>query len=343
MARPVVNALVSNFGGELPGLPNYGIAPGSTFVIYGSGMCDNVPLVTQTSAPPAGLPTTLNGMTVTVKVNGVSTTPAIYYAIPTQVAVVLPSTTPVGTGTITVNYNSQSGSAPIQVAKSAFGILTANALFNGQAKATDLNYNLISPTASAAPGQNIVLWGTGLGADTANNDRTYPMKQDNLKNATVYIGGVQATVLYAGRSLFPGEDQIDVTIPELGAAPALEAAKLQGRDGPRALAGFQLGCAVSVVVVANGLTSNFTTLPVGATPGATCEDPEYGTSGAGLGYGATEKITVGALGVFELTQPTAPLPAAQVFASDFLCHREFSYHDRRKLCWPRQLFARKLL
>ncbi len=93
LAQPVVNAVTNNFGGPLPGLPNYGIAPASLFVIYGSGLCASAPLVTETSAG-TGLPQTLNDMTISVTVNGVTTTPAIYYAIPTQVAAVLPSTTP---------------------------------------------------------------------------------------------------------------------------------------------------------------------------------------------------------------------------------------------------------
>jgi uncharacterized protein (TIGR03437 family) len=151
MAQPVINAVTNNFGGPLPGLPGYGIAPASLFVIYGSGMCDNVPLVEQTSAPPAGLPKTLNGLEIFVNVNGVVTIPAIYYAIPTQVAAVLPSTTPVGTGTITVKYKDQTGVAPITVTKSAFGILTANGEGSGLVKAYDLNYKEITPTASAAP------------------------------------------------------------------------------------------------------------------------------------------------------------------------------------------------
>src|ERR1700685_1522814 len=149
MAQPVINAVVNNFSGVVPGLPSYGIAPASLFVIYGAGLCASAPLVTQTSVAP-GLPQKLNGMTISVTVNGVTTAaPGIYYAIPTQVAAVLPSTTPVGTGTITVSYNGQSGSAPLLVTKSAFGILTANLTGSGQVKATNLEYQDITTTASA--------------------------------------------------------------------------------------------------------------------------------------------------------------------------------------------------
>ncbi len=218
LAQPVVNAVINNFSGITPGLPSYGIAPASLFVIYGSAMCDNNPLVTQDASK--GLPTTLNNMSISVTVAGVTTTPAIYYAVPTQIAAVLPSKTPAGTGTITVTYKAQSTTIPLLVTKSAFGMLTLNATGSGGVKALDLNYKTITPTASAAPGQTIILWGSGLGADTANDDKTYPLKQDNLNNATVYIGGVKAKVVYAGRSQFPGVDQIDVTVPEIGAALA---------------------------------------------------------------------------------------------------------------------------
>ncbi|MGA2215211.1 MAG: hypothetical protein ABSH31_18195 [Bryobacteraceae bacterium] len=316
LAQPVINAVVNNFSGVLPGLPSYGIAPASLFVIYGSGMCASAPLVTQTSAG-AGLPQTLNGMTISVTVNGVTTTPAIYYAIPTQVAAVLPSTTPAGTGTIKITYNGQSGSAPLVVTKSAFGILTANLTGGGPAKATNLEYQDITPTASAAPGQTIILWGSGLGADTANNDRTYPMKQDNLNNATVYIGGVKATVLYAGRSLFPGVDQIDVTVPALGASQAFVPARLKDHAVARAAAfdlqhalnweeggdsGFQGGCGNSVVVVADDVVSNFPTLAV-AEGGGVCSDPVLGNTGTGIVQTGTVKT--GSLSLFQVTEPSA--------------------------------------
>jgi uncharacterized protein (TIGR03437 family) len=303
LAQPVVNAVINNFSGITPGLPSYGIAPASLFVIYGSAMCDNNPLVTQDSSK--GLPTTLNNMTISVTVNGVTTTPAIYYAIPTQIAAVLPSTTPAGTGTITVKYKGQSGSAPLLVTKSAFGMLTLDETGSGGVKASDLNYKTITPTASAAPGQIIVLWGSGLGADKANDDRTYPLKQDNLNNATVYIGGVKAKVLYAGRSQFPGVDQIDVTVPEIGAALASSA--IPGHDVGHAASGFQGGCGNAVAVVANNVVSNFGTLPVNVGNGV-CSDPGLGTSG-GSGSGGSGTRKGGYVEISKGTIPSSDLSA----------------------------------
>jgi len=46
----------------------------------------------------------LNGASITVVVNGVTTYPALYYTSPTQLAAVLPAATPVGTGTLTVLF-----------------------------------------------------------------------------------------------------------------------------------------------------------------------------------------------------------------------------------------------
>ena len=300
---PTIGAVVNNYSGITAGLPNYGIAPGSIFIIYGSDLSDPVPLAFQSSLPP-GLPTTLNHTSISVTVNGVTTNPAILYAIPTQIAAVLPSTTPVGSGTITVNYNGQPTPAtPIQVTASAFGLGTLNGAGSGGVIATDLSYHLITPTASAAPGQIIVLWGSGLGADTKNNDRTYPNQQDNLNNATVYIGGVSAKVAYAGRSQFPGVDQIDVTVPEIGA-------------------GFQGGCSIAVAVVAANIVSNFGTLPVNPGNGV-CADAIYGINGSQLeAMGNQGTVKGGSLTLSQGSQPSSDFAmlkpaAAEAFTTTY--------------------------
>jgi uncharacterized protein (TIGR03437 family) len=59
-------------------VPNYGIAPGSLFAIQGMNLNNNSTPVLQSSAAP-GLPTTLNQTSLSVTVNGVTTTPALYY------------------------------------------------------------------------------------------------------------------------------------------------------------------------------------------------------------------------------------------------------------------------
>ena len=173
----------------------------------------------------------------------------------------LPSTTPVGTGTITLTYNGQSTQAPIQVVASAVGLDTLYGAGSGAGVLTDSSFNLLGLTNSAMPGQAVTLWGSGVGADTSNNDTTYPQNQNNLTNIPmqVYIGGISANILYRGRSQYPGLDQIDVVIP----------------------ANVSPGCYVSVVVETGSIVSNTVTVPVSPKGGA-CADPALGLSGTQL-------------------------------------------------------------
>src|SRR4051794_31204041 len=120
VAQPVVSAVENNYSYVAPGLPSYGIAQGSIFVIFGSNLAS-----TATGLQNVPLKTTLNGVTVTATVGGVSKQALLYYVTATQIAGILPSSTPVGTGTIVVNNNgSSSAPAPLTVVQSAFGILS---------------------------------------------------------------------------------------------------------------------------------------------------------------------------------------------------------------------------
>jgi len=257
---PFIYQVQNNYSFLLPGVPNYGIAPGSLFAIQGLNLSGNSTPVLQSSAAP-GLPTTLNQTSLSVTVNGVETTPALYYTSVSAVAAVLPSTTPLGTGTITLTYNGHSSQAPIQVVASAVGLDTLYGAGAGAGVVTDSNFNLLGLTNSATPGKAVTLWGSGVGADTSNSDTTYPQKQNNLTNIPmqVYIGGISANILYRGRSQYPGLDLIDVVIP----------------------ANVSPGCYVSVVVQTGTVVSNTVTVPVNGT-GGPCSDPALGLSGTQL-------------------------------------------------------------
>jgi uncharacterized protein (TIGR03437 family) len=286
-AQPTISALANNYSYTLPGLPNYGIAQGSILVIFGTNLNSQPFSGLQSTASP-GRQTTLNGTSISVTVNGVTTQPFIYYTSATQVAAVLPSTTPVGTGTITVTNNGQpSAPAQIQVVQSAFGILTQNQGGTGQAVVEDPtnNYSNFTFTNAVKPGQLIALWGSGVGPDTNDNDYLYPQTQDNLTNIPmqIYIGGISAPITYRGRSQFPGLDQIFVTVPS-NVTP---------------------GCAVSLVISSGTpLNSNFVSIPVAAN-GGTCSDsfsPFTGTLLETLSGKST--VNVGFLQVGQLTLPS---------------------------------------
>jgi uncharacterized protein (TIGR03437 family) len=283
---PSITQLQNNYSYTLPGLPNYGIAPGSLFIIQGTGL-NNQPLSALQSSAPPGLPTTFNGTSISVTVNGTTTTPGIYYTSPTQLAAVLPSTTPVGTGTITVTSGGQtSASAQIQVVQSALGIDTYYGTGTGLATVTDptdpTGQRLIATTNSLSPGQEFVLWGSGVGADTTNNDLTYPQKQNNLSGIPmqVYIGGLQANIAYRGRSQYPGVDQVVVTIP----------------------LNVPTGCAVSILVVSGGsVVSNGVTIPVNPG-GGTCSDPTSAASASEISaLSGKTNVNFGFLDLSEMT------------------------------------------
>jgi uncharacterized protein (TIGR03437 family) len=257
---PFIYQVQNNYSFLLPGVPNYGIAPGSLFAIQGLYLNANGTPVLQSSAAP-GLPTTLNQTSLSVTVNGITTTPALYYVSSSAVAAVLPSTTPVGTGTITLTTNGGSAQAPLQVVASSVGLDTLYGAGSGAGVLTDSSFNLLGLTNSAMPGEAVTLWGSGVGADTSNSDTTFPQNQNNLTNIPmqVYIGGISANILYRGRSQYPGLDLIDVVIPA-NVAP---------------------GCYVSVVVQTGAVVSNTVTVPVSAKGGA-CSDPALGLSGTQL-------------------------------------------------------------
>jgi uncharacterized protein (TIGR03437 family) len=280
---PSITGVANNYSGIAPGLPNYGIAQGSIFLIIGSNLTT---ADTGLQTPP--LKTTLSGTSVNVTVNGTTTHPIFYYVTHSQIAAILPSATPVGTGTITVTTSAgTSPTAPITVVQSAFGILTMNQAGNGLGQIQDANnsYSLLSYTASAKPGDAIVLWGSGLGPVTGDETQyqtqtdfgsTYPIEVD--------LGGVSATVLYHGRSAYPGLDEVIVAVPS-----SLS------------------GCNVSAVVwhKANNFVSNVVTLPVAATGGA-CSDPSTPYTSTLLQKCFTTGCSIGSLGITKTTTTTQP-------------------------------------
>src|ERR1700722_15663750 len=279
-STPSVTLLYNNYSGTKPGLPNYGISPGSLFVIVGSNL-----VTTSNTSEVFPLTTNLNGTSVSVTVNGTPTQPTLYYVLPTQISAVLPEGTPVGTGTLTVSSGGTTSQPfPIQVVQSAFGILTDNGAGFGPAAAFDTNYTPIAATHPAVPGELIAFWGTGVGPDPANDDKTQPQQTNNLTgiNMQVYIGGVAAMVFYKGRSAYPGVDEVFVYVP----------------------AGAPMGCDVSVVMVSGTITSNYATIPLAAQGASSCTDQVSVLSGW-QALAAKASANVGTLEIVSQTTQTS--------------------------------------
>lgn len=245
-AQPRIDAIQNNYSYLLPANPSYGIAQGSIFIIKGSNLA-----TTTTALQNVPLQRNLNGVTARVTVNGTSTEVIWYYLTPTQLGGILPSSTPVGTGTLTVtNASGTSAPAQIKVVQSAFGVLTLDGSGTGAAAVYDAKYDFLSATNSAKPGDIILLFGSGAGP--AAGDETVQQTQVNLAAVpiSVTVGGVPANVLYHGRTIYPGLDQINVVIPS----------------------GVTFGCSVPVSVTSGAYASNPVTIPVAAN-GGTCPAP----------------------------------------------------------------------
>ena len=246
-AQPVVNAIENNYSFIPAGLPSYGIAQGSIFVIFGTNLAQK----------PSGLQSVplkaaLDGVTVQFSVQGSTTQALLYYVTPTQIGGILPSATPLGTGTVTVTNGGQSSAAaPITVVQSAIGIFSLGS--TGPAVASEGSKPLLPGYFAANPGETITFYGTGAGP--VSGDESSEQTPQNLSSIPidVEIGGVSATVSYHGRSKYPGLDQFNVVVPQ----------------GP-------VGCTVSVLVRSGNYISNSALIPVAST-GRICSDPDFGT------------------------------------------------------------------
>jgi uncharacterized protein (TIGR03437 family) len=270
LGQPSVAAVQNNYSNVIKGMPNYGIAQGSVFAIFGSNIGPaQTPTLPDLSKGP--LVTNLNGVTIQATVGGTTVQAIPYYVSAGQVAAILPSRTPVGNGTLTVTYNgATSTQAQITVVPAAFGIDTLNGAGTGAAVVQDASngYALLSATSAANPGETLVFWGSGIGP--AQGDETkYPFAQvDQTASSAVqvYVGGQMVKPSYAGRSQFPGVDQLNVVVPS-GVT----------------------GCNVSVVVQtgsgSSAYVSNTATIPVAAS-GRVCSDASTG------GLSATDLQTV---------------------------------------------------
>ncbi len=288
---PTITGITNNYSYIPAGFANSGIAPSSIFVIFGSNMA-TAPAGTLTlnsSAGPSGLPTTDAGATLTVVAGGNMYHPAMYYASPSQIAGVLPAAVPPGPATISVNYGGANSNAfSFTVVANALGLDTYYGSGAGLVTATDASTGaLVTYTTSAKPMQILTFWGSGNGADPQDSDSIFTTTPHsvNQANTAFYIGGVPATVLYAGSSGYPGLNQINVQVPS----------------------SVTTGCANSAVAVTNGVSSNFGFLPVDPA-GGVCTDAYSGIGGNLLNtLGGQGTVKSGILFLGQLNGPATGL------------------------------------
>jgi uncharacterized protein (TIGR03437 family) len=315
---PTVAALVQAATYSPPGIPNSAIPEGGFFAIFGSNL-----------GPAAGVSnsgafqTTLSGVSLSVTSGGQTVSPLLYFVSAGQVNAVLPSSTPVGAATITVTYTGGTSKPfSFNVVSSNFGFFTLDAGGTGPAVVQDYSTSssLNTLTATAKPGDTLIIYGTGLGPAVGNVDETTAGQAggvgtdlrtaDNL-DFHLYLGGTEYTsgVLYAGRSTNVAEDQINFTIP----------------------ANAPTGCFVPMIVRIGTIVSNSASIAISPN-GTTCSDP-YGLTPAQISQAATGTLNVGsilltrlALGilpVIPLTEDDAEAHFYKFFGGNILTNPDF--------------------
>ena len=193
---------VQNAASNIPsGLPNGSIAQGALFVLKGSNLGPST-FIQQTSFP---FTKSIGGTSIQVMVGGITVDVNMFYSLAAQVAGILPSKTPTGTGTLKLTYNGQSGTEPITVVQNNLGIYTVSTSGSGDAIAfLNSDSQLITPTHAANPLDVIAIWGTGLGP--VNLDETMSVfmsaggKQAVNAPLQVYISGKLANIGFRGRN-----------------------------------------------------------------------------------------------------------------------------------------------
>lgn len=241
-----------------------GIAQGALIAVQGKGIGTSD--IEQATFP---LPTTagLGGVTMQVASAGMVIDCIMVYTKPNEVGAILPSSTPLGTGTVTVNNNGVSASKAITVVAAAFGVFAQSYGFgDGLAAAFNVNSDgsttLNSTTQSVMPEQTMMINGTGLGAITS--DETQPGVTDVPSSTVqVYVGTLQAAVVSAGRGTCCAGLDPNYLVPQ-GIA-AWDVIQFTIPDGV-------VGCYIPVVVQIGTSVSNLTAISIDPS-GAACSMP----------------------------------------------------------------------
>lgn len=247
------------------------VAQGSLFVIIGDGL--GPAKLAQAASYPLALQ--LAGTSIKILIGTTTVSCPIAYTSASQIAAILPSTTPVGEGTIVVTYNDAASSPSImRVVKSAFGVYSVASSGLGPGIVTGADYVTKTLSKPSKPGEIVVAWGTGLGP-IAGGDSGVAAPGQEFSGIEVFVGDRAAKVIYAGRSgCCAGVDQIAFEVP----------------DGPRS-------CFVPVSIRTAGGSSNFVSLPI-SDGGEACANPSPGIPTDVLSrIAGGEQLTIGMIGI----------------------------------------------
>jgi uncharacterized protein (TIGR03437 family) len=308
--KPVITGVSNNASGALA------IASGSWVSIYGTGLSATTRSWEASDFSGNNLPTTLDG--VSVQIDGKKA--AISYISPGMLNVQAPADTTVGQVPVVVTNASgtAAGTATLQSYSPAFFTYQAkyaSALHNsdGAYVAPAGYFGSAAASLPAQPGETLQIYATGLGPTTpavaAGQVVGSPAPLSELAQLQVTIGGVPATVQYAGIT-DPGVYQVNVIVPQLANGDQAIVATIGGvssQPGVFIPISNWVGPAVTVTLTPAGRT-----IRCGATLSLTAKlanttNPAVVWLVNGQAGGSTAVGTISATGVY--TAP-ADLPAS---------------------------------
>jgi uncharacterized protein (TIGR03437 family) len=216
LGNDAINIMVGSGVPAITGVTNAGsfqsgFAPATWVSIFGTGLASTTYTWQASDFTDGKLPTSLQGVSVTI--NG---DPAyVEYISPTQINVLVPDSTTVASVPVQVTANSQvSNSVTAQQTQFSPSFFTVGGTI---VAAVHANNSLVSTSSPAAPGEEIVLYGTGFGptspASPTGQLVTTPAKLANSVQFT--IGGITlaaSSVEFAGL-VEAGLYQFNVTVP----------------------------------------------------------------------------------------------------------------------------------
>jgi uncharacterized protein (TIGR03437 family) len=220
---------VENAASYLPGF-----SQGSWVTITGANLAGTTRIWTGADFSGPDLPTQLSQVSVTIDGK-----PAyVYFISPTQINVLAPADTAQGPVPVQVTYNgTQSNTLMATLSSFSPALFTFSPDGGKYAAAVRIDGQYIGPpglyaglsTIPANPGDTLELYGTGFGPTnpTTNFAQTFAGAPVTANTVTATIGGVAATVQFAGL-VAPGEYQFNIVVPNAPAGDNLVVMKVNG-------------------------------------------------------------------------------------------------------------------
>ena len=207
-----INVVVASPTPAITGVDNAGsfqagIAPATWIAIFGTSLAQSTYTWQPSDIVNGALPTVLQGVSVTIDGK-----PAyVEYVSPTQINVLAPDDATTGSVNVQITAN-----GVVSNTFSATEAEFAPAFFasNGIVAAEHANYSVIGASNPAAPGETILLYGTGFGPTSPASPagQTVSMTAALSNAVQMTIGGVPVTPAFAGL-VESGVYQFNVTVP----------------------------------------------------------------------------------------------------------------------------------